>query len=58
MAAPKASGPVERKIHIGLMTYLSPDGLWLFGQLGDVVQVHPDDVERFDRLNPEPVAKK
>lgn len=57
MAAPKTSGPVERTIHIGLMTYLSPDGLWLFGQLGDVVQVHPDDIERFDRLNPEPVEK-
>lgn len=57
MAAPKASGPVERKINIGLMTYLSPDGLWLFGQLGDVVQVHPGDAERFDRLNPEPVEK-
>lgn len=43
----------ERTIRSGIGTYQRPDGQWTHGVLGDVVDVHEDDVERFDRLNPE-----
>lgn len=43
----------ERTIRSGIGSYLSVDGLQKHGMLGDVVDVHEDDVERFDRLNPE-----
>lgn len=42
---------VTRTIGTGIGTYLSHDGHWRFGMLGDEVDVHEDDVERFDRLN-------
>lgn len=42
----------ERTIRSGIGTYLRPDGQWTHGMLGDVVDVHEDDIERFDRLNP------
>lgn len=41
----------ERTVRVGLMSYLDPDGVPRFAQTGAVVTVHPDDVERFDRLN-------
>lgn len=46
----------ERTINIGVATYRRADGpedsiLWGFGMNGDVVDVHDDDLERFDRLN-------
>ncbi len=46
----------ERTVHIGLATYRRADGpddaeLWHFGLLGSTVDVHSDDLERFDRLN-------
>lgn len=41
----------ERKIATGIGTYQRPDGLWTHGMLGDIVDVHEDDVERFDRFN-------
>lgn len=43
----------ERTIRSGIGTYQRPDGVWTHGMFGDVVDVHEDDVERFDRLNPE-----
>ena len=46
----------NREIKLGLVTYTRPDGLVTFGQLGDKVDVHADDVERFDRLNVLPDA--
>lgn len=45
----------ERTIRSGIGTYQRPDGIWTHGMLGDVVDVHKDDVDRFDRLNPAPV---
>ncbi len=42
----------ERTIRYGIVTYRGVDGRTRFGQLGDVVDVHEDDIERFDRLNP------
>ena len=44
----------ERLIHIGVASYRNPDGLNRFGMQGETVDVHPDDLERFDRLNPAP----
>lgn len=47
-----------RTVGTGIGTYLSQDGQWRFGMLGDEVDVHDDDVERFDRLNgPAPVEQ-
>lgn len=44
-----------RTIRTGAGTYRTSDGQWTHGILGDEVDVHSDDVERFDRLNgPEP----
>lgn len=48
----------ERTIRSGIGTYQRPDGVWTHGMLGDVVDVHEDDVERFDKLNPEPVGEE
>ncbi|ERG63533.1 hypothetical protein L332_03585 [Agrococcus pavilionensis RW1] len=48
----------ERTIRTGLGTYLRLDGQWDYGRQGETVDVHEDDLERFDRLNPaEPEAK-
>lgn len=46
----------KRTIKIGLASYLNADGLEQFGLFGAEVDVHPDDVERFDRLNGSEVA--
>jgi hypothetical protein len=40
-----------REVKVGVMSYVNADGLNQFGLLGATVDVHPDDVERFDRLN-------
>lgn len=47
---------VERTVAVGVATYRRVDGpqdsiLWGFGMHGEVVDVHPDDIDRFDRLN-------
>lgn len=54
---------VERTVRVGLMSYIDPDGAHRFALTGAVVRIHPDTVERFDRLNrlqgdPEPVEVK
>jgi len=46
----------ERTVNIGLASYRRADGpedtaLWGFALQGEVVDVHEDDLERFDRLN-------
>lgn len=46
-----------RTINLGIGTYLTSDGHWRFGMLGDEVDVHEDDVERFDRLNGSPTVE-
>jgi hypothetical protein len=46
----------ERTVRIGGMSYVDQNGVWQFGQLGAKVKVHPDNVERFDRLNGEPTS--
>lgn len=46
-----------RTIRSGIGTYQRPDGQWTHGVQGEEVEVHEDDLERFDRLNPpEPEA--
>lgn len=51
-----------RTIRSGIGTYQDVDGQWRHGVLGDEVDVHEDDLDRFDRLNPaapdEPEAEK
>ncbi|AXA95457.1 hypothetical protein [Microbacterium sp. PM5] len=43
----------KRTIRAGIVTYRAADGReGVFGFLGDEVDVHKDDLERFDRLNP------
>jgi hypothetical protein len=46
-----------RTIRTGIGSYVDPEGRNQFGMFGDEVEVHEDDVERFDRLNPEPIAE-
>lgn len=46
----------ERKVKIGGATFRRADGpddspLWGFALMGETVDVHKDDVARFDRLN-------
>lgn len=41
----------EKKINLAIMTYQNLKGQWVTGQSGETVQVHDDDVERFDELN-------
>lgn len=46
-----------REIRTGVGTYRrASDGEWGFGMFGEEVDVHEDDLERFDRLNPEAPA--
>lgn len=40
-----------RTVKIGAIAYTAASGLPSVGTLGQVVQVHPDDLDRFDRLN-------
>lgn len=47
---------VERTVKIGLIAYRGPDGAVRRAQNGATVLVHPDHVERFDRLNVLPSA--
>lgn len=41
----------ERKVAIGLITFKHARGYQDIGYLGDVVDVHEADLERFDRRN-------
>lgn len=41
----------ERTARLGSMFYQDSDGRYRRASAGDVIQVHPDYVERFDRLN-------
>lgn len=42
---------MKRTVSVGLTTYQAIDGAHRLAQEGDVVDVHPDFVERFDRFN-------
>lgn len=42
---------VRRTVRIGSMPYRDPHGVRRRADAGTVVEVHPDDVDRFDRLN-------
>lgn len=45
---------VARTVEVALASYTTPAGASNYGLMGWTVQVHPDDVERFDRLNVAP----
>ncbi|MBF6328737.1 hypothetical protein [Nocardia transvalensis] len=40
-----------RSVRVGLMTYQRPDGRYRLAYAGDTVEVHPDFLARFDRIN-------
>lgn len=42
---------VERVVKMGSMAYVDPEGRLRRAEHGTTVQVHPDHVARFDRLN-------
>lgn len=42
---------MKRTVRVGLTTYQATDGRYRLAQTGDVVDVHPDFVDRFDRFN-------
>lgn len=48
----------KRTVRTGVATYLGADGMWRFGVQGATVDVHPDDLARFDRLNPDAPSKR
>jgi hypothetical protein len=41
----------ERVARLGSMHYKDSDGRYRTASAGDTIQVHPDYLERFDRLN-------
>ncbi|MEV0031430.1 hypothetical protein [Nocardia sp. NPDC050793] len=41
----------ERTVVLGLMSYIDENGAHRTAYEGEVVKVHPDKLERFDRLN-------
>ncbi|MGV9818418.1 hypothetical protein [Nocardia xishanensis] len=41
----------ERTVVLGLMSYIDEKGAYRTAPAGAVVKVHPDQLERFDRLN-------
>lgn len=54
----------ERTARLGSMHYRDVDGRYRTASAGEAIQVHPDYLERFDRLNvlagqePEPVEQE
>lgn len=42
---------VVRTVRLGSMSYVDPDGHVRWADHGAEIKVHPDSVERFDRLN-------
>ena len=41
----------RRTVAVGAAKYRRTDGVWLLAMMGAEVDVHPDEVDRFDRLN-------
>ncbi|MFR9767058.1 hypothetical protein [Nocardia sp. SC052] len=41
----------KRTVRLGLMSYVDPAGAYRTANEGDTVEVHPDHIARFDRLN-------
>ena len=46
-----------RTVRIALASYRRADGAETYAMLGETVDVHPDDLERFDRLNGAAIAE-
>ena len=46
-----------RTVRIALASYRRADEAETYAMLGETVDVHPDDLERFDRLNGDDVAE-
>jgi hypothetical protein len=48
----------ERTVRTGVGSYVDVNGRNQFGMFGDIVDVHEDDLERFDRYNPAEVVEE
>ena len=46
-----------RTVRIALASYRRADEAETYAMLGETVDVHPDDLERFDRLNGDAIAE-
>lgn len=46
-----------RTVRIALASYRRADEVETYAMLGETVDVHPDDLERFDRLNGDAIAE-
>ena len=46
-----------RTVRIALASYRRTDEAETYAMLGETVDVHPDDLERFDRLNGDAIAE-
>ena len=46
-----------RIVRIALASYRRTDEAETYAMLGEIVDVHPDDLERFDRLNGDAIAE-
>lgn len=42
---------VKRTVRLGSMAYVDPDGRTRRADCGSEIEIHPDHVARFDRLN-------
>lgn len=42
---------LKRTVRLGSMSYVDPGGRVRWADCGAEIEVHPDHVERFDRLN-------
>ena len=51
------SDGVKRSVRLGSMAYIDPAGRTRRADCGTDILVHPEDVERFDRLNVLAVAE-
>ena len=46
-----------RTVRIALASYRRADEAETYAMLGETIDVHPDDLERFDRLNGDAIAE-
>lgn len=47
-----------RVVNLGTIAFVDESGLNRYGTFGETVEVHPDNLERFDSLNGEPPEDK
>lgn len=48
----------SRVVNLGTIAFVDESGLHRYGTAGETVEVHPDNLERFDSLNGEQAEEK